>query len=140
MPIGLRKVIEGHDEAVAGGMGGQEMARHARGVYERVAQWGGGGGREGSSKGVKESLGDKRKREGAASGQSGKTSKKGKGQKEGGGEREEDPNAPTRQTLKSSTEVTLPCPHPLCLAPALGIRSALSIRSAVTGRRYSQGV
>jgi hypothetical protein len=85
------------------GMTGPEMARHARRVYERASrevQGLQGGGLPGGSKD-----GGKRKAGGSASLTGGGAEKKQRSKNDGKNEREMDPNAPTRQTLKSTTEV-----------------------------------
>jgi hypothetical protein len=87
------------------GMTGPEMARHARRVYERASrevQGLQGGGLPGGPKD-----GGKRKAGGSASSSStgGGAEKKQRSKKDGANEREMDPNAPTRQTLKATTEV-----------------------------------
>ena len=104
------------------GMTGPEMARHARRVYERASrevQGLQGGGLPGGSKD-----GGKRKAGGSASLTGGGAEKKLRSKNDGKNEREMDPNAPTRQTLKSTTEV-LACyfksfHHDVCVIRFLG--------------------
>lgn len=102
IPTGLKVVMEVHALGSKPGMTGPEMARHARRVYERASrevQGLQGGGLPGGSKD-----GGKRKAGGSASLTGGGAEKKLRSKNDGKNEREMDPNAPTRQTLKSTTE------------------------------------